>query len=140
MKRLFLFLLATASVGAGACCSCRQAAKLQQPLEKTSWHLIQIMARDVVPTGDSFTLMFDGEGNASGVGACNSFMAQYTTTPQRALHIDNIASTRMMCPNQSAESEYFDVLDRATHYEMDADKMLLLSNGELIAIFQAKTE
>ena len=33
-----------------------------------------------------------------------------------------------------------DMLEGVTHYEMDADHMLLLSNGTLVAILMAVTE
>ena len=32
------------------------------------------------------------------------------------------------------------MLSRVTHYEMDGEQMLLLSNGELLAIFEALPE
>jgi sulfur transfer complex TusBCD TusB component (DsrH family) len=43
-----------------------------------------------------------------------------------------------MCPDNEREAEYFDMLECVTHYEMDGDMMLLLSNGVLVAIMQAE--
>jgi hypothetical protein len=32
------------------------------------------------------------------------------------------------------EGAYYDMLERVTHYEMDGENMILLSNGMLVAI------
>ena len=34
-------------------------------------------------------------------------------------------------------NSFFDMLDRVTHYEMDADIMILLSNGTLVGMMKA---
>ena len=136
MKRTILFFLTmiiTASTLSG-CCDCRQRSKLEKPLVGTEWQLAQIMARDVKPEGDSFTLLFHADGTVSGAGACNRMTATYSVTESRALKIDNLGSTRRLCPNYEAENEYYDMLEKVTHYEMDAENMLLLSNGTLVAI------
>lgn len=138
MGRTILFLLAAVTLGATSCCNCRQSHKLERPLTGTKWQLIQLMAQDVAADGDSYTVVFHADGNVSGMGDCNALVAQYTATESRALDIQNIGSTRRLCPNQEQENSFFDMLDGVTHYEMDADKMLLLSNGTLVAILQAR--
>ena len=121
------------------CCDCRKRAKLEKPLVGTEWQLVQIMGREVVAEGDSFTLMLHDNGNVTGQGDCNRFTALYKVTPTRALTIDQIGSTRRFCENYEAENRYFDILEQVTHYEMDAENMLLLSNGVLVAIMRPKT-
>lgn len=139
MKRtLLFFVIATfATLLAVGCCNCRQHAKLAKPLVGTDWHLVQIMGRDIQAEGDSFTLLFHADGTVTGMGDCNRLTATYTTTESRALNIENLGSTRRLCPNAEAENDYYDMLEHVTHYEMDAANMLLLSNGTLVAIFVA---
>lgn len=139
MKRTILFFATAIFIAllAMGCCHCRQHAKLAKPLVGTEWQLVQIMGRDVQPAGDSFTLLFHADGTVTGAGDCNRLTATYTTTESRALHIDNLGSTRRLCPNFEAESEYYDMLEGVTHYEMDAENMLLLRNGTLVAIMRA---
>lgn len=139
MKRTFLFFLAAGFIALlmAGCCNCRQHAKLAKPLVGTNWQLVQIMGCDVHPEGDSFTLLFHADGTITGAGDCNRLTATYTTTESRALNIDNLGSTRRLCPNAEAESDYYDMLERVTHYEMDARNMLLLSHGTLVAIMRA---
>jgi len=139
MKRtiLFLFIAGFIALLTVGCCNCRQHAKLAKPLVGTDWHLVQIMGCDVHPEGDSFTLLFHADGTITGAGDCNRLTATYTTTESRALSIENLGSTRRLCPNAEAENGYYDMLERVTHYEMDAENMLLLSNGTLVAIMRA---
>ena len=125
------------SIALTSCCDCRKLSKLQKPLLGTTWQLVQIMGRDVKAEGDSYTLLFNEDGTVSGQGDCNILTAIFKTTEKRALDISQLGSTRRLCPNAEGEQAYFDMLDKVTHYEMDADKMLLLSNGTLVAIMQA---
>ena len=140
MKRsilgLFISLLCIVLIST-SCCDCRQRRKLEKPLVGTTWQLVQIMARDVQPTDESYTLLFHDDNLVSGMGDCNRFTATYAVTSSRSLDIVNLGSTRRLCPNADAETEFFTLLESVTHYEMDADMMLLLRDGTLVAIFKA---
>lgn len=46
----------------------------------------------------------------------------------------------MACPDMKQETEFCTALERTTHYDMDGPTLLLLSNGELVAVFQAVPE
>lgn len=140
MKRPILFSITIAIVAllAVGCCDCRKQSKNQKPLVGTTWQLVQLMAHDISAEEESYTLLFHDNGTASGVGDCNRMTATYSMTTSRELTIANIGATRRMCNDHEREAEYFDMLERVTHYEMDGDMMLLLSNGELVAIMQAR--
>lgn len=139
MKRTILFsltLLISALMVVG-CCDCRKRSKLEKPLVGTTWQLVQIMGKEVRSEGDSYTILFHNNGTATGAGDCNRFTATYAITPSRALTLSNLGSTRRYCENHVAEGAYYDMLEGVTHYEMDGDNMLLLSNGTLVAIMHA---
>lgn len=140
MKRLTLFILAIMAITLTSCCDCRKVAKLQKPLLGTTWQLVQIMGRDIKAEGESYTLMFNEDGSVSGQGDCNRLTAIFKTTEKRALDISQLGSTRRLCPDAEGEQAYFDMLDRVTHYEMDGDMMILLSDGTLVAIMKAQGE
>ena len=74
----------------------------------------------------------------AGVGACNRLMGKYETTDKGALRIGPIASTMMACPGMEQEDAFTKALEATTHYDMDGPMLLLLSDGELKAVFQAK--
>ena len=123
-----------------SCCDCRKLSKLQKPLLGTTWQLVQIMGRDVKAEGDSYTLLFNEDGTVSGQGDGNILTAIFQTTEKRALDISQLGSTRRLCPDAEGEQAYFDMLDKVTHYEMDGDMMILLSDGTLVAIMKAQGE
>lgn len=139
MKRTILFsitLLISALMVVG-CCDCRKRSKLEKPLVGTTWQLVQLMGQENSSEGDSYTILFHTNGTATGVGDCNRFNATYSVTPSRALAINNLGSTRRYCENHAVESAYYDMLEGVTHYEMDGDNMILLSNGTLVGIMHA---
>ena len=105
----------------------------------TEWQLIQLGGETVKPEKGKFTLTLLADGNRlTGVGACNRLMGSYKTDDKRTLKLGPIASTMMACPGMERESAFTQALEATTHYDMDGPMLLLLSNGELKAVFQAK--
>ena len=142
MKRatLFSLIILISSLCAVGCCDCRKRSKLEKPLVGTQWQLVQLMAKDVVAEEDSYRLTFMSNGTIAGKGDCNMLTATYSISASRELKISNLGSTRRLCKNYEQENEFMDMLEGVTHYEMDADHMLFLSNGTLVAILKAVTE
>ena len=54
------------------------------------------------------------------------------------LKIGPLGTTRMWCPDVDREARFVEAVESATHYEMDGPMLLLLSDGKLNAIFQAR--
>lgn len=139
MKRLFIFLSAILFILVlVGCCDCRKRAKLEKPLVGTEWQLVQIMGRDTHAEGDKFTLLLHDNGTVTGMGECNRLTATYSVAPSRSLSFTNLATTRVYCPNYEAENAFLNMIESVTHYEMDAESMILLSNGTLVAIMRPK--
>jgi heat shock protein HslJ len=59
-------------------------------------------------------------------------------TTSREFSVGELATTKVMCRNMAQEQQFFDMLAMVTHYEIDRDMLLLLSNGTLVAILQAR--
>ena len=139
MKRtiLFSFALLFSLILAVGCCDCRKRSKLEKPLLGTTWQLIQLMGQEVVAKGDTYTICFSENGTAAGAGDCNRFTLTYAVDKSRALDMGNLGSTRRYCENHVMENTYYDMLEGVTHYEMDGDNMILLSNGTLVGIMHA---
>ena len=132
-------LAGTAALIAG-CCNCRSyQKKTRRPLAGTEWQLIQLGGRTVKPEKGKFSITLLAEGNRlTGVGACNRLMSTYKTDDKRTLKFGPIASTMMACPGMEQERAFTEALEATTHYDMDGPMLLLLSDGELRAVFQAK--
>lgn len=135
-----LAALAALVVLAGACCPCRKHQKKSdnRPLQGTEWQLVQLDGRDVPVEEDLFTVTFGEEGNLSGLGACNRLMGSYETTPAGGLVVGQMASTRMLCPGLEREQAFAEALSAATHYRIDGQMLMLLSDGVLRAVLQAR--
>ena len=129
--------LAALTVG---CCNCRSyQKKTRRPLVGTEWQLIQLGGETIQPQEGSFTITLSAEkGQISGVGACNRLSGTYRSDEKRSLRIGPLAATRMACPDLKREQAFIEALESATHYDMDGPMLLILSDGELRAVFQAK--
>jgi len=139
MKRLGYICVILAIATLSSCCSCRGYQKrTQRPLENTQWHLVQLMGQQVTTNPNKLHITFLKDNKIVGVGACNSIRAQYTVNDNRSIKIEHVTSTRMMCPDMTLEQQFTSALESTTHYEMDGPNLLLLTNGELRAVLEAK--
>lgn len=124
----------------GGCCACHRYQKqTQRPLAGTDWQLIQLGGRNVAPEAGKFTIRFAADGVLSGVGSCNRLTGRYEVQGDRALKIAPVGTTMMMCPSgMETERALALALEEADHYDMDGPMLLLLTDGELRAVFQAQ--
>ena len=132
-------IAAVAALAAG-CCKCRSYQKKnRRPLIGTEWQLIQLGGKAVKPEEGKFTVTLLAEGNRlTGVGACNRLTGAYKTDGKRTLKSGPLAATMMACPGMEQEDAFTKALEATTHYDMDGPMLLLLGDGELKAVFQAK--
>ena len=138
MRTLFCITIsALAVILLSGCCACRKG-KNNLPLQGTEWHLMRLMGKDLALDNDKFVFTFSADGEFAGTGACNHIFGAYKSNDSRALSFENIALTRRMCPDANLETEFSAVLGRATHYEVDGNILMILSNGEVQAILMAK--
>ncbi len=138
MKSKILIVAAFAVLMFTGCCStCKQRAKNQLPLCKTEWHLVQIEGVDKDLKSDSFNIVLSEEGFLSGVAACNRLLGKYESGENQALRFVNVGSTMMLCPeNDDLERKFLEVLNVVSHYDIDGDVLMLLSNGSIKALLK----
>ncbi len=141
MKRITLLaIIAFVASIAIACCPCRKSSSNNDfNLASTSWQLTQLNSRSIAAVEGQYTLTLGDDGRASGVALCNSLTGDYTFSAEaRSLKFDHMGMTRMMCPPGSADYEdaYGQMLGKVTHYEVDGDMLVLLSNGDSVAVLR----
>lgn len=138
MKLIAIALLVFASAG---CCACRRAGN-NAPIVNSTWQLVQLNGAAVAGShADSFTLTLDKEGKAFGQGDCNRYNGPYSLEPNgKITFAQNMMVTRMMCPGAELESKYLAMLRTVDSYTVDGQKLLLLTKGEVAAIFDLMTE
>lgn len=131
---------AVAALFAAGCCNCRSyQKKTRRPLAGTEWQLVQLYGEKVAADEGRFTLVFrPEEQRLAGRGDCNRLTGSFVLGERRALTIGPLGMTRMACPDMDREGRFVEALRSATHYEMDGPMLLLLSDGKLNAIFQAR--
>ena len=129
-----------AVLAVGCCSSCRWRYKNAKPLEETVWHLVKLGGESATLPSDGFNIILK-DNALGGRGACNSLLGQYATGEKYALRFSSLGSTKMLCPeNEALEMKLLVVLSETTHYDIDYDMLMLMSNGKIIAVFQAQPE
>ena len=128
---LKIAIVAVAAAFMAGCCNCRSyQKKTRRPLAGTEWQLIQLGGKAVKPEEGKFTVTLLAEGNR--------LTGTYKTDGKRTLKIGPLAATMMACPGMDEEDAFTKMLESVTHYDMDGPMLLLLSDGELRAVFQAR--
>ncbi|WP_317496392.1 META domain-containing protein [Haloechinothrix sp. LS1_15] len=109
-------------------------AEEDRPLESTRWIVDTVIQGEVassVPEDAEAYVIFDGDGNASGNGGCNTFGAQYTATDNQ-LEVTDLTATMMSCGEERDQFErtVFDVLDDNPGYEIEGEELTLTAESE----------
>lgn len=137
MKIFKSLIIAALALAATACCKCDLFQKRYgKPLVGTQWQLAQIEGRDVTPE-DNYTIVFAADNTLSGIAECNRLTARYTVDVEGDMMISDIGTTRMLCPNDEQERRFIDILASVTDFKMDGPMLMLISDGEMRAVFQA---
>ena len=139
MKKLFVLLMVVL-LAVGCCSTCRLRVKNAKPLEGTVWHLVKVGGESLTLPADEFNIILN-ENGLGGRGACNSLLGQYATGDKYALRFSHLGSTKMLCPhNEALEMKLIKILSQTTHYDIDYDMLMLMQNGEILAVFKAQAE
>jgi len=133
MKRYVIFLLLLSVLLSG--CAPKQAA----PLEGT-WKLTAYGPRETptpAVTDTEATLTFDGKGNVTGNGGCNSLGGTYQIDANK-ITFREVVSTLMACDDarMAQEGAITQVLSGTAEY-MIKDNTLTLTNADNVLIFVA---
>jgi uncharacterized lipoprotein NlpE involved in copper resistance len=104
--------------------------RAQDPrIEGHRWVLIEIMGEPFEAGGrvrEAFLILDPAPGRAGGNTSCNSFSGEYRLgAGQRITFGERMASTKMACPPESVETQFFEVLQRADSYSIDGDVLSL---------------
>jgi heat shock protein HslJ len=106
-------------------------------VEGTQWRLMLLAVdgeQQTLPNDAKITARLEG-GRISGNGGCNSYNGTYTLAG-KDLTFGQLASTKMACPSMSLESKYFRVLERATGYRHEGDRLTIYCGERDKLIFQ----
>jgi heat shock protein HslJ len=107
------------------------AERVPEPAELVgAWLLEDLGGRGVVDMVQT-TIVFDGEGRASGSGGCNRYTGGYTFEDGQ-LSFGPIAGTKMMCPEavMDQEDRFLSALGAVEWVAVDGPSLLIYFAGE----------
>lgn len=138
MKKSIFAALVCAMFLVVGCCACRSAQKNAKPLKTTEWHLIQLGGQEMDLPLNVFNITIAEDNSLAGVGACNRLLGQVVVGEKQAISFGQVGTTMMLCPeNEELESKFVAMLGGITHYDIDADKLILMQDGVIKAILKA---
>jgi heat shock protein HslJ len=121
-----------------------QPPQANDSLEGTSWELASFGAsgsETLILQGSTVTLQFDGQGQASGSGGCNSYGASYQVKGN-TISFGDVISTLMACSLENInqqEQSYFQALKTAGKFEVSSDTLKIwYNNGQDVLNWQKK--
>jgi len=89
-----------------------------------------------VPFQATATLTFPKAGEIAGSGPCNAYFGAMSE-PYPWFKAGPIGSTRMACPDLSAETVFLKALEAATLSEVAGDTLILSNTSGLVMLFTA---
>jgi len=78
---------------------------------------------------DRFILDLSEDQKVSGFTGCNRVMGSYEISSGNKVQFENLATTRMACPNLDLENKILKLLDSANHFKIE-NETAYLSRGE----------
>lgn len=136
MKRIILLL--SVVLIASSCCNCGRKSNDVATLQNTNWELIEMNGQVISRAKDAnnYTMLLTDDNKINGVGDCNRYFGGFEVN-NNTMKVGDLASTRMMCPNQAQENAFLKMLSTVHSYKIDG-RILMLSDvdNKLVATFQ----
>ncbi|MDA3879221.1 MAG: copper resistance protein NlpE N-terminal domain-containing protein [Prolixibacteraceae bacterium] len=106
-------------------------------LTETKFMLLLLEGKEIDSGRVYFTLSND-ENRFYGQGFCNSFNGQFLLKGHDVIKFNNLASTKMACPEIDAENKFFSMLKQIDSYRLEGKTLLLKSSDNVRAVFSAE--
>jgi heat shock protein HslJ len=129
-REILLVLAIAVELVLGGCASSPNA------IRDTKWTLLKVKGQPALAQ-PQIMITFE-DSTISGTDGCNRYSASYTAEGGKLSVDNNIAGTRMACPEQIMQqaAAYITALTQAAAYTLkDGHLMLLDANGKVLAIF-----
>ncbi|MBS1549531.1 MAG: META domain-containing protein [Bacteroidetes bacterium] len=129
MKKLaliFAILFVVVSCTTNNTIGSTKKSKAQPSLYSTQWTLAEVVK------GKNPTMVLEN-GKISGNAGCNNYFGSFEMdTTQGSLKINNLGTTRMACPNMSAESNFLKILGETNRYIVNGEHLELYKDNLLL--------
>ncbi len=91
------------------------------------------------PAEHEATLAFLKDSRIAGTTGCNRFFGDFTAQ-EGNLKLENVGSTRMMCPDMAFETAYLGAIANSVAYTVSNDELALKDNNGNITVLLKKIE
>lgn len=119
--------------------------KITNRLADRYWRLSVIGGTvvDTTRTGpkDPHIILHPLGNKASGTGGCNSVSADYRISEENRISFSQVISTRMACQDAAYETDFIQLMERASTYTLESDTLTLFSDeGDSLLVFIEQPE
>ncbi len=136
MKLLRTLFFALSVAVLSGCCYCQKYQRLYgRPLHETKWTLVQAAGRPVEKT---YVLVMHKGGDMEITGEGSTIAARYLDNKSGGITIDNLKLTHGEGGDQQLEEMLVSQLGTTTNYKMDGKFVMMIRNGEMWALYEAK--
>ena len=105
-------------------------------LTGTTWYLRTIKGKQVnqyrIHRLKFAYIEFDTDGNVFGQTRCNNFNGRFDITNEQEMVVSNLATNKMLCPENELEKEYLDVLATPFKYYVVNDTLFFKDKEDQI--------
>ncbi|MDY0232647.1 MAG: META domain-containing protein [Sulfurimonas sp.] len=132
-----LTFIATLFFTACATNTAKNSTKADVSLTNTYFKVLSLNHNEVEVFEREPYIQFKADGSVKGHLGCNNFFGSYKIEDKN-IAFENIASTKMMCPNIKTEDAFTNVLQSVKTYEIKGETMIFSNtNGEEISVLKA---
>src|SRR5690625_446540 len=128
MQRLVLLVLAGMIMGCGPDSGQNNDNGEDAKAFQTKWEIIE-MEGDKIRADRPVYIDLSEDQKVSGFAGCNRVMGSYEISSGNKVQFENLATTRMACPNLDLENKILKLLDSANHFKIE-NETAYLSRGE----------
>ncbi|MDR2935747.1 MAG: META domain-containing protein [Rikenellaceae bacterium] len=137
MKRTIFITLFLSLLLLSSCCGCRKGPRMV--VEGSSWTLNEMGGTVIDNSGgrERYTLTLGDDLRYNGIGDCNRFSGTFQLK-EGVIAFSPAAATRMGCLDGAREAAYFGLFDKAAHYAVDREFLILMdAEHRILASFRA---
>lgn len=128
MQRLVLLIFAGMIIGCGPDSDQNNDNGQDVKAFQTKWEIIG-MDGDEIRADRPVYIDLSEDQKVSGFAGCNRVMGSYEISSGNKVQFENLATTRMACPNLDLENKILKLLDSANHFKIE-NETAYLSRGE----------
>lgn len=140
MERLIILLFTCIMMSCGSGTNKSTESKQNENALQAKWELTELEG-DVITGERPIYLELSADHKVTGFVGCNRVMGSYQTSDGNQIRFENMATTRMSCPQIELEGQILEILDMVDRFKIQ-NGMVSLSAGEgsVLAVFRKMDE